>query len=261
MSNTLFAWDNIVLTGSLSAPSEAASLGTSQLKDEVGSPSSAWQTVTGITGPPGAVLTITPTQQNRIWRVFGLFRTNLTQFATVTATLYDNNAAVWSGQALGPYPGYAQCVIVIPQDTTGDYATISISDPTNPDGFINVPLVFAGPAWLPLTGHAYDSTEGDDPKLDETVSRGGQEYPVLRSEQRRFEVSLMGIRDSEVSGYVRPLRRVAARGNNVLFIPDVTSDKMDQEAVYGRMYSTADVGYPYAAADRRSWRVRMTERL
>lgn len=261
MSNTLFAWDNIVLTGALSAPSEASNLGTINLKTEVGSPSVAWQTVTGITGPPGAVLTITPTQPNRIWRVFGVFRTNLTQYATVTATIYDNNVAVWSGQALGPTPGYGQCIIVVPQDYTGDYATISISDTTNPDGFINVPLVFAGPAWLPMTGIAYDSTEGDDPKLDETVSRGGQEYPVLRFDQRRFEASLMGIRDSEMGGYVRPLRRIAARGNTILFVPDIASDKMDQEAVYGRLYPTADVGYPYAAADRRSWRVRVLERL
>lgn len=257
-SNTVFAWNNYVLTSSLSASSQA--LPVTNLQDEQGDASTAWQTASGVT--QGATITITPPIQQSTWRVFGLFRTNLTAFATVTVTLYNNpSVIVWSGGADGPEPRYYQSIVVAPQDTLADYCTIQVDDAGNPDGFLNIPLVYAGDAWFPQTAPAYDTTFGGDFVTNEQVSRGGQEYPELLWERRRSEVSLAGVRAGEVNNQLADMAHTARRGNNILFIPDITSETMTIEAIYGRVTATADVGYPYGAADRRSWRGRFTERL
>lgn len=260
MSNTLFAWNNYVLTATLSATSQA--MPVSNVQDERGSPSVAWQTVTNVT--QNAVVTITPSLRSQTWRVFGVFRTNLTAFATVTVSLYTNPAApvfVWNTSVDGPEPGFFQSIVVAPTDIVADFATIEIDDIGNPDGFLNIPLIFAGPAWQPLSAAAYDTTFGGDALIDEATSRGGQEYPTLRWERRRGELSFMGLRAGEAVGPILELQATARRGNNCLFIPDITSATMNTESIYGRVTATADVGYPYGAADRRSWRARITERL
>jgi hypothetical protein len=257
---TLLAWNNYVLTSGLAATSAALSI--SNVQDERGSAESAWQTVAGTT--QNVIVTITPAATQSNWRVFGLFRTNLTPYASVVVTLYNNPASptfVWNGGADGPEPGFGQSIVVADDDMVADYCTIEIDDPGNPDGFLNVPLIYVGPAWLPLTGLAYDSMFGLDAMLDEAVSRGGQEYPTLRYQQRRGELSFMGIRQGEVLNQLYELQATAHRGNNVLCIPDITSANVGLEAIYGRLNATADIGYPYAAADRRSWRARLRERL
>jgi hypothetical protein len=259
-SNALFGWNNYVLTAGLSASSQ--SLSVSNLQDERGSSSVAWQTAAGVT--QNAIVTITPQILGSSWRAFGLFRTNLTPYATVIVTLWNTPAQpvnIWGSSTDGPEPGFQQSIVIADTDVQADFATIEIDDPNNPDGFLNIPLIYAGSAWQLATGPAYDTTFGYDAAIDEQVSRGGQEFPTLRWSRRRAELSFMGVRSGETQGQLAELNATAHRGNNTLFVPDITSDTMDMEAIYGRVTATADVGYPFAAADRRSWRARITERL
>ena len=258
MSNTLFAWNNYVLTAALSASSQA--LPVSNLQNERGAPSEGWQTAAGVI--ENATVTITPQISRSTWRVFGLFRTNLTPFANVTVTLYNSpSSAVWGGSVEGPEPGFYQSILVADSDVQADYCVIEIDDPGNRQGFLNVPLIYAGPAWLTTSPPSYETTFGGDAAVNESVSRGGQEYPTLLYERRRGELAFQSIRSGEVLGQLAELTATARRGNNVLFAPDISSETMPQEAIYGRVTATADVGYPYGAADRRSWRARITERL
>ena len=258
-SNTLLAWNNYVLTSALAASSQTATLSVNNLQNEVGAPSSAWQTA-GAT--QNVIVTITPQIARSVWRAFGLFRTNLTPFATVTMTLYNNPSLfVWNASVDGPEPGFGQSVLIAATDMQADYCTIEIDDVGNPDGFLNVPLIYAGPAWQPLTGLGYETTFGGDAALDENLSRGGQEYPKFRYDRRRAELAFMGIRQGEVLGQLAELQLTARRGNNILMVPDVSSETIAQEAIFGRVSATADVGFPYQSADRRSWRARITERL
>ena len=258
MSDTLFAWNNYVLTASLSATSQA--LPVTNLQNERGAPSEAWQTASGVVD--SAIVTIRPQLSGSLWRAFGVFRTNLTPFANITVTLYNNpTSAVWGGSVEGPEPGFYQAILVADADVQADYCTIEIDDPGNRQGFLNVPLIYAGPAWLTTSPPSYDTTFGGDAAVNEAVSRGGQEYPTILYERRRGELSFQSIRSGEVLGQLAELTSTARRGNNVLFVPDVLSETMSQEAIYGRVTATADVGYPYGAADRRSWRARITERL
>ncbi len=108
----------------------------------------------------------------------------------------------------------------------------------------------------------YATTYGLDNLNDEAVSRGGQEYSQMRWARRRWEVTLQGIRATEVLGPIAAVNQVARTATNILWVPDITSDtSLHMEACYGRVTSTADVGYPYGASDRRSWKFRVQERL
>ena len=80
--------------------------------------------------------------------------------------------------------------------------------------------------------------------------------------RRRWELALNSILAAEAAGPVNELGRVAAMGGNVLFCPDITDlNSLATEAVFGQLTPTADVGFPYGASDRRSWKVRVQERL
>lgn len=262
-SRSILAWNNYLASAVLSTGSASPGLPGENLQNDTGSPSTAWQTAAGVkTTAGGAFVTAKPATTGQTWRVFGVFGTNLTAAATVTVALYNNpSTLVWTTSASGPAAGYRQVVIVAPSDKVADYCTIAFDDVANPDGFVNVPLAFAGPAWLPLTAPSWQSKFGRDDRVDETVSRGGQEYPNMLWERRRWDIILNGVRGTEVWTDIGELDRIARRGGNNLFIPDYASSDINRESVFGRLMPTADVTFPYEAADRRSWSARITERL
>lgn len=265
----LIGYNNYVLMSALPVGAAQANLPIGNLQIESGAPSQAWQTPTGVvTAAAGAHFFVHPPVANQAWRVAGLFRSNLTASATMRVQLFrpgvipGTYTTLYDGVAPNPpAPGYGQIILVMPSDVLADFALVQIDDPLNPDGFINIPLAFLGPAWLPLSPASYDTVDGADDSVDENESRGGQEHPNYLWSRRRREISFMGVRESEVLSGWRPLDNVARRGNNILYIPDIASDTINQEALYGRMRSTSDLGYPYGGSGRRSWRVRHTERL
>ena len=260
MSNALVGWKNLVGTSVLAASSAATNMPVQNLQDDTGTPAVAWQTVSGVVS--GAYFTVTPATGGQTWRAFGLFRTNLTPSASVTFALYNSpSTLVWSTTVGGPVPGYGQVVAIVPVDTAADYAKITITDNSNPDGFLNVPLAFAGPVWCPASGLAWSTTAGRDDNRLETTTRGGQEYPVLLWQRRRWEIALDGVRSAELWGDIGEIDRLSRAGGNMLFVPDLTSATLAYEATFGRVLATADVTFPYQGADRRAWRARATERI
>ena len=234
MGNTVLGLKNLIKSGSLVAGSSVPTMPITNLQTDSGAPSMAWQTVSGVLTPAaGATFRVTDARQ--MWRLFGLFRTNLSQTASITFSLFINPSnLIWSGTVTGPQPGYAQVVAVAPQDIYADYCVVDITDTANTDNFINVPLAYAGPAWIPRLGFTWNSTYGRDSTVDEMVSRGGQEYPTYRT-----------------SRY----------GGNILFVPDLGSITASNEAVFGRVTVTADVSYIAGFHDRHAWKFRIKERL
>lgn len=174
----------------------------------------------------------------------------------VAARTYDSGAV-----SAGVVAGYGQSVIAAPAAAAGQFCRLDIDDPTNPDGFINVPLAYAGPVWQP-TGNASPATvQGRDDATSEFVSRGGQEYPVSFWQRRRADVDFQSIRNAEVWPNVDAFDQAARLGGNCLWIPDPDSADKARAAVFGRAKATADLSYYQNAPDRRAWRVRFTERL
>lgn len=258
MTTHLFAWDNYIAAATLSADSSAAGMGPANLQDDRGSAAVAWQTAAGVTT---ATLTASWGAHQEV-DVVGLFRTNLTSAATITVTENDPPHGFLTLATLtGPVSGYGQAVSPTSLVINAASVNIQISDPTNPDGFLNIPLAFVGPAWSPLSGASYSSADGNDLDAAELRTRGGQEYVTLHWQGRRRTIALQSVRDSEMWGDLSPMLIAARRGSNVLYIPDTSSSYMQQQAIFGRLKQTADVSYRQNQFDRRTVTLSLTERL
>lgn len=262
MTNAMFGWNNLVKAAAqLDASSQVGGLGIDQLRNDQGSTSTAWQTVGA-----GAQAMRINMQAPVPWRVFGLFRTNLTPGAVVRVRVGNDVNPEYSKTAdTGNLTnlvsaGFGQAVVVLPADVVGQFAYVDISDSANPDGFYNIPLVFAGPVWTPQSNIGYDSALGRDDMTDETTARGGAEFPVLQYTRRRWDVSLSGIRSAELWPQAMALDAYARTGGNAVFLPDPAGD-VARETIFGRVKSLADITYPYGTTERRAWKVRFTERL
>lgn len=256
MANSIIAWSNAVKTATLTATSAQPALPVTNLVSDQGSPASAWQTLAAVTT---ATLTITPAARTT-FRVFGLFRTNLTAAAVVTVKGITNPGSVVISTLVAS-PANGQVVFVAPAAYAADVVTVLIADPTNPDGHLNIPLAFAGPAWQPLTAMAWASTMGRDDVSDSVTTRGGQTYVDLRASARRWEIALDGVRQTEAFANLDVLDRWSRAGGNAMVIPNLTSTDLQSEATFGIIKATADVTFPLGIGNRRSWRARLTERL
>jgi hypothetical protein len=254
---SILAWQNAVKTAVLTASSAEPLLPATNLTNDLGAPSVAWQTLAGALS--GVLLTVTPAVRTT-FRAFGIFQTNMTNVGTVTARAYTNPGAVLVGTWAMTMVG-GQCVAVAAADTPADYVTFTFTDAANPDNHLNIPLVYAGPAWQPLTAMSWTSALGRDDITDAVVSRGGQQYFDMRATSRRWEIAMDGVRASEVFTQLDVVDAFSRTGGNVLVIPDTTSGNQQYEAVFGVLKATADIAWPFGSADRRSWRARLTERL
>jgi hypothetical protein len=262
--SAVLGWTNLVLGATISTGSQLANMPATNVQGQHGSSSMAWQTVSGvISSSGGATLTITPQVSGQTWRVFGLFGTNLTSAATVTFQLWNATGPtlVWSTAVAGPVSGYRQVVAIAPSDQSADYLTILIDDLANPDNFVNIPLVFAGPAWFPQRGISYGSTVGRAEGTLETVSRGGQEYPVPLWLQRKWMLQFEALSEAELWSNADPLVIATRNGLNIFFAPDDSSTYIAQEAIFGRLKVYSDISYPYHTVTRRRMDVTITERL
>lgn len=250
----LLGWNNLVLSGTVIAASPVPGMDGSQLKNDQGSASAAYQT----TGVSAAVAIVAPA--GSAWGAAGVFRTNLTSAATGTVTVSAAGATVysWSG---GLQVSNGAFVLPLPAGVTGDTLGLAIADPANPDGFINIPLMFAGPTWQPKSNISFASAFGRDSGVTEVVTRGGQEFPVFMWQRRRWNLDFQRIRTAEVWPQLEAMETVARRGRNILFIPDPASAAINDESIFGRLQAQADLGWNFQAADARSWKANITERL
>jgi hypothetical protein len=258
MSNALLGYINHVTTGTVTSNNAASGMPVTNLQTDSGAAADGWQTTTRT----GILLTITPPLTQQTFRIIGLFRSNLTSAAAIVFTVYNNPATVvYSGSTAGPANGSGQ-VLADTGGVVGDYATVSLNDSGNPDGFINVALAYAGPVWSPLSALSLNTSYGRDVTTDELVSHGGQEYPVYRYQRRRWDLDMQGVRTStELWPSLDAMMRAAAFGTNLLVVPDTNSPDWRTEATFGRLKQTADIKYPLGTSDRRSWSGQLTERI
>lgn len=266
MADALLGWINRVTTGTLTAGSEAALMPVSNLKTQHGSADQGWQTQSGVdTTGEGAWFQIDAGAEVP-WRAFGLFRTNFTTNASVRWRIGNDPAWgswVYSSTLIstGVVPGFAQSLHVLQADMTARYCRCDLNDPGNPDGFLNVPLAYAGPAVSPAFNFDYPSTFSIDDATDEVVTRGGAEYPEHRFTRRRWAVAYETIAQADLWATVMAWYRAGFGGGNVLFIPNPASADMNREAIFGRVKAASDVTYPFDNEEYRAWRATVTERL
>jgi hypothetical protein len=255
MGNCVFGYENRIGTGTLSASAEALPVANLQLDQADGGAS--WQA-----GATTAWLRIDAGSAVN-WRLFGLFRTNLTQAATVTVRLGTTAGA--SDVALlaagaGVIAGIGQWVGALASPATARHCEIAISDTGNPDGFVRVGLVFAGPVWQPTRNFSYRSPAGRDLQILNPQARGGQEFPRVDWRRRTRAVSLPFVTAAEAADPLLRLTAWADQARNVLFVPDPDASTRHADAIFGRALVGA-VDFPGPAPSWRTVDITMTERL
>ena len=260
-----YAKDAVIAANSVD--DTATGLDPDQVANDQGSPQYAWQTAAGgLTLATGAFLSIKPRTPAQSWRAVALAGTNLTPQSTVNIALWNDNngspVAVYGTTVAGPPRSYRQVVHVLPSNTTADFLQIYVNDPGNADNFINVPLVYCGPLWIPQYGRTYQSTFGRVDRTDQQQTQGGQEFPSHRWQKRYVALTFDSTSAStELWQDAMEIDRIARLGGNVLAIPNIDSTDINYEAVFGQLRTSDQMTYGLRTAARVAWNARITERL
>jgi hypothetical protein len=244
MANCVIGHLNQFLTGSVTSSSHATGLGPDQLQNEQGNASFALQV-------PATTATITVTSASQ-YRMFGLFRTNLTSSATVS----------WSigGASCSVVPFFGQSVLVLDAPVSAGGVTVDISDTGNPDGFLNIPLAYAGPGFQPLVNMDFGSAPNRAVGTMKEITRSGGSFVRNDWVKRTFDYVSSNIGVDELVT-MDEIDLVGRHGHNVLFVPDPASATIGREAIYGEWEGVTGLTYPYQLATVRGYRATITERL
>lgn len=245
---------------------QAGLLPSNLVSNDSGSSALAWQTTAGQTF---ASLTIDLAGLTWPLAAVAIARSNLTSAALGQVVLKTSSSGSvvysWGGTTYGSPTGTMNPINgfwVLPLGSTmsGGWLRIGISDAANPDGFINIPILFAGDAWALARRPGFASTEGRDAQIDEIVTRGGNEFPQLRWQRRRVNLAFEAILASELAN-LRALDTAARTGGNVLYVPDINSSTINSDAILGRCVPAADYGAMMSGGGLYSWRANITERI
>lgn len=252
MANLALGYQNFVPSGVITASASTPGLGADQLQNDQGNASAALQI-------PATSGTITLNYTGS-YAAFGLFRTNLSPSGVVTFAVMNGNTVVYSGTALPPQPNYGQVVLVASVAVSGTSVQVTISDPSNPDGFLNIPLMYAGPALQPTRNFDYQSAPGRTNQLVRADTRSGG--ALFRSDwiKRTFDVSLPSLTPTEIEA-VRDMDFIARQGANILLVPNPDAPTIARDALFGEMMPSAPFGYVTQSGFLRSYRAIITERL
>lgn len=157
--------------------------------------------------------------------------------------------------------GIGQSAHVLPAEVQGQIAFCEISDLSNPDGFLNIALSYQGPVVQTALNIGWGGGHGRSQGGADVRTRGGTEYPRLDWTARTRDIEHNGVLDTEVWPLVMALDAYARRGGNVLLLPNPGSPYLAQEAIFGRLRTTALLTTPLNTEDRVAWRATIEERL
>lgn len=252
MENCAFGYQNRILDGVLSADTQAPLLPISNLRNQQGAASLGWR----IPATSGG-LTLTLNNAAPL-RVASFHRTNMSATAQWKATVFNAGVAVWSASGSSVVGG--QTLAIGPSAAVGDSVRITLSDPDNTDGWLDIPLAYIGPLWQPVRNFSTQSTRGNELGQDVTTALGGAEFVNARWYQRTASIAHQSLGDSD-SAVIDEMLRVSATGQNILFVPDPAADALSEKALFGRLQSSSELSNPFGVADRHSLTLKMTERL
>ena len=261
--------DRALVRAALSAGATGASFSANGSNAATAANTTGFPGVYTIMGVFGAPWTGTPGLAGAVatYRRLAFYQKKVTDaqlkaLSTTDSTL-DTSALTYDSGIVsaGIVVGIGQSIVVASASVSGRYCRVEINDAANPDGFINIPLAFAGPVWTPGVGADWQSTFGRDDRIDEVQSIGGQEFPIARWMRRHWALSLTAVAAAEVWASVMPLDQAARRGGNILYAPDTASADIAAETVFGRLRPTADLAYASTSVSLRSYRATISERL
>lgn len=260
MTNCVLAWNNYAVSGAVSVSSSAAGMGADRLQSPIGSSADAWQTPAGTTS--GDI--IIDCGAASVFRAYGVFRTNLTSSATIQLRASNSSGfspLVYDSTALAANVAFGQSAKLLPSDQTARYLKITITDNSNPDGFINVPLAFVGSVWIPARNFTFSSSYGRLSNSKTVTTQGGQVYAVRNWQQRSFSMELGAVQDSEIWTQLMPLDDAARSFANILCIPRPDLSNPNLETIFGILTPGGKLTYAQQSKNTRGYSAEISERL
>lgn len=200
-------------------------------------------------------------------RAFALVATNLTKGATLEVELGTSSGGgqVYNGSAvacwqLGAFDTAAAArgladastglaaysvLQLLPQLYSARYVTLKISDTGNPDGFVDVGLVWVGGLLVPAINPEYGQlTHGHVDRSTVAEAENGADWATPRPRARTAQF-LLGALTAAEGEQVHEMQRLAGMVDDVLYIPDVDDAALQQRYGFvGRMREMRPVEYP-----------------
>jgi hypothetical protein len=116
-----------------------------------------------------------------------------------TGTLPWGHPALWDGKTTeedrGIFP--MPFVKVFPSAVIARYWLVEISDPTNADGYVELPRIFLARGWQPSLNITYGATQGWEDLSQVQTSPFGADFADERGKRRTVRCSLQYIRQDE----------------------------------------------------------------
>jgi hypothetical protein len=175
-----------------------------------------------------------------------------TSGSTLTAAAYDSGVV-----GAGVAAGVGQALHILPVGISGEAALVEISDPANPDGFLNIPLAYVGAA---ISVSISSAAEVDrDVRRADVTTRGGSVFVDALSAARMWRFELPTPLDT-LTPAIERLISAGAAGRNILFVPREAHARAATEAVFG-LLSPGPLSFATPSGSRRKWTATIMERL
>lgn len=145
----------------------------------------------------------------------------------LTAT-WDLNALEWENNNfwLGTYSsedieGFTSISThIMDASVAARYWRITIMDPLNTDGFVQLGRLFLGPAIQPRLNYSWGASLGYETLTEIKTAIGGAEFFDVREPTRVFRFSLEFMQDEEAFGKMLELTRRAGVHGEIFVVPD-----------------------------------------
>lgn len=253
MPNAIISWLNYVDGASFSTPYQASNLPVTNLANTIvskvwralGSTNTYFDVDFGSAVPiqvlalAGALLGATDT-----------IRHKLSAVAAGSFELYD------SGTLTGLNPNYKYHFNVLSAQVSARYWRCEINAASlAAQGYFDIGRAWAGPYWQPLRNFSLNNTEDfDDASRITAGLKSGAEYVDIGPQYRVRDFALNFMRGTDIDN-AKELARYAGVRQQVLFIPNPSSSKIQTEGLIGRLRKTSPMSNPAFNLNSKSYQI------
>jgi hypothetical protein len=175
-----------------------------------------------------------------------------------TGVVEWGDANWWEGRYDDESVGHPfAAIFMAPADVAARYVRISLMDPFNPSGYVQLGRVFAGGGVSPAYNMSYGMSDAWESLTQVETTPGGTDYFDERRAGRvtRFVLDHLG-QQSEFRSFFEMQRRLGVSGE-VLYLPDA-SDMADAQlrGFLGRMRTLSPIEYPFFSTRRAAFELK-----
>ena len=166
----------------------------------------------------------------------------------------------WPGSYDDDYIGHPFASIHVANgNPAGRYLRVEISDPSNPEGYVQLGRLFAGSGIEPAYNMTYAFSQGWVDTSTSEAAIGGSEYYDERRRYRQVAFELPWIdQTTEFRQHYEMQRRLGTTGE-CLYLPDIADMAACQLTGFvGRMEQLSPIEYPFFRKRRIAYKMRET---